>query len=159
MQPCLDFNVLAKGTWDYTSWNCCPQGYVVHSDPITSLEEGQTLVGYIEQIQPSSYVYNIVSSVVGGESVSLVADMTKITNWSPNWIETQIESYYVTNCSQFPAGVVTFSDVVFQLQGVNTTNIPWSQTTECALTTCPNPAICSGQVSSSPGEVQIGYQT
>jgi len=104
-------------------------------------------------------VYNIVSSVVGGESVNLIADMSQISGWSANWVETQIESYYVTDCSQFPSGFVTFSDVVFQIQGNNVTNIPWTQTTECALTTCPNPAICGGQVYSSAGEVQIGYQT
>jgi len=157
LQPCLDFNVLSPQAFDYTSWNCCPQGYNVHSDSILNLNEGQQLQGYIEQTD--EFVYNIVSKVVGGESVSLVADFSSYPGWSADWVEVQVESYYVTNCSQFPAGMITFSDVTFDIGGNNMSSIPWTQTTECALTSCPNPAICNGQVNSSPGQVEIGYQS
>ena len=113
LQPVAEFNGLQRGEWDYVSWNCCPSGYVTHSDVLTGMQEGDTLVGTMSR-PANSMVFNIVSTWIpasGGptQSVSLKADMAGVANWKPQWAEVIHEAYSVTSCQQVPCAVGTFT--------------------------------------------------
>ena len=98
------------------SWNCCPSGYVTHSDVISGLVEGDTLVGTIQQPNSNDLVFVTTSTLVpksGGppKSVSLKSDMKGVSGWKPTWAEVIHEAYSVTSCAQVPCAVGTFTNL------------------------------------------------
>ena len=64
LQPVLEFNGLQRNDWDFVSWNCCPAGYVTHSDILTGMKEGDKLIGIIQQPDSDNKVFEITSTWV-----------------------------------------------------------------------------------------------
>jgi len=116
-------------------------------------------------VSPSSdiYTYNIVTSVVGGASTSLIANMGG-PQPSYVWAEVKNEGYYVTSRNQLPSNAVNFEITKFTTlagtQDVHT--LPWKQGFQCeGLSTCPSSPLsssCSGYASQSQDSISIGFQ-
>ena len=91
LQPVLEWNGLLDGAYDISSWNCCPAGFVTHSEPMGGLVEGDVLFGSVTQSASDNDVFTITSTLLrpGAPPASTVlgADMRSVSGWRPNWAE------------------------------------------------------------------------
>lgn len=91
LQPVLEWNGLVAGDFDISSWNCCPAGYVVHSDPVGGLRPGDVLLGSVRQSAADNDVFTVTSTLaragVPPVTTSLAADMRGVAGWKPQWAE------------------------------------------------------------------------
>lgn len=174
LQPVLEWNGLTAGGWDLVSWNCCPAGYVVHSEPLTGLREGDALYGEVSQAAPpgDDDVFTVVSShaPAGGgpaQRVSLTADMRGVGGWAPTWAEAVAETYFVTGCEQLPCGGAPPMAAFAGMSLVTTASpppggvapIPWSPAYEVDGAPAPAAPICGGAASGGKaGSAVIEFQ-
>jgi len=155
LQPVIEFNGLIRNDFDFVSWNCCPSGVTVHSTPLTGIRPGSNLFGAVNRIGKSK-VFEIISEF-NGKSSNLRADMSSY-QWTANWAEFKSESYYVTDCTQFPAGQITFKNInLITTDGQRHDPIPWKEGYETTAKGFNHPN-CSGTTKNVGGnEVHIQY--
>lgn len=155
LQPVIEFNGLIHNDFDFVSWNCCPSGVTVHSTPLSGIKPGSQLYGAVNRVGKSQ-IFEIISQF-GQKSSNLKADMSSY-KWTANWAEFKSESYFVTDCAQFPAGQITFKDIKLVTTDGQTHNpIPWKEGYETTASGFTR-ANCSGTTKNvGNDEVYIEY--
>lgn len=160
LQPVVELNDLNPGGWDAASWNCCPQGYVTHSAPLTNFQSGATVTGSVTQTPPGQNIYEIVTTV-NGQSTTLTADLTSMSGWNGNWAFIAYEAYFITDCSQLTDSLLSFTNI--QLSAANDddispVNLPWQVAMQTGAG--EQPPICNGKFETdSAGDVYVGFST
>jgi hypothetical protein len=112
LQPVLEWNGLRSQAYGAVSWNCCPAGYVWHSDVLPA-EPGDTIDGAMVRTAPGDAghphggTYATLTTVRSPgkplATVSLTTDTDhEAGGWLGNWVEAIAESYFVTSCEQLP---------------------------------------------------------
>jgi len=126
LQPVLTWGNGHTG-WNMASWNCCPQGQTWTSGFLLNLKAGGTVNGVIDQ----SGANWKITSTYNGQSVTLTI---AANSRDFNWVDVTLETYSVTECTEFAAGPITFSDMKLTLQGGTVNSpvwVPWKEPTEC----------------------------
>jgi len=113
------------GSWQFTSWNCCPSGQVHYANSI-NVPSGSTLFG---EININTATSTVTSTWNNEHSTLSVA--TSGRNF--DWIDATLETYFVTSCSMYAKGPMTFSDMKLQLSDGSSPTPTWKTTaaTEC----------------------------
>jgi hypothetical protein len=109
LQPVLRW---FAGSWQMASWNCCYGGNQLHSAWIDA-SPGDSVYGYVlgtncfSGVCHAWQVYSLNNST-GGQTWINTDSRGEPLDWALGGV---IEAYNIDNCSQYPAGTVTFSDI------------------------------------------------
>lgn len=135
---------------------------MVHSDPITDVRPGDTLVGSVAQPSADNDAFVITSELRRGgahvNATTLLADMTHVGGWAPQWAELIEESYFVTDCRQLPCGSASPPMAAFAKVALATTDapggvasVPWTPFYEVeGVGRDPGAPICGGAAMPAP---------
>jgi len=130
LQPVLTWGN-GHSKWNMASWNCCPNGETWTSSFIENIPAGSTLNGLIDI---SSNAENwTVSSVFGNQVVNLTVPANDQGTKNFTWLDATLETYRVTQCSEFPTSPFVFSNMVATLIDGTPLTPSWNPTgpTEC----------------------------
>jgi len=135
LQPVLAWNEFNDNAWSVSAWNCCLNGVLLHSAPV-AVAPGDTLIlGMAPNNCPAgqsscpSWNISILKILASGSPSTLVSWNTNSYNQAFNWIfGAVLETYGITQCSQFPSADAQFSRVTVQLRSdprARLPNAPW----------------------------------
>jgi hypothetical protein len=104
LQPVLTWGNGVPG-WNVASWACCPGNITTHSATIANLQAGWHIAGTISRESDSTWLIN--SQVVEtGAKTTLNA---QVGDYLYDWADVTLEVYYVSSCTQFATGPMTFN--------------------------------------------------
>jgi len=131
LQPVLTWNNIVSG-WSFASWYCCPSGTPNYATPVQGFNPGDTLHGTIKASQPTTGSDFTVNYCVGSNCSPLSCPASGRIFTS---VDTTLETYSITDCSEFATGPMTFSNMA--LADINNQGITpqWQQVTgatECS---------------------------
>jgi hypothetical protein len=116
IQPVLGFNGFNNNQWTMSSWDCCKNGNVNYSTPLT-VQPGDWVWGIATgsncDAQGVCATWRIDSDANGPNTygrTTFFSTSTKPYIWPLGGV---LEEYFVDNCAQYPASNVTFSNVYF----------------------------------------------
>ncbi|EAS01987.1 hypothetical protein TTHERM_00500730 (macronuclear) [Tetrahymena thermophila SB210] len=101
IQPVLSY---FKG-WYFQSWNCCPDGQAFNSPSIFNITPHDQVYGSV-QVKDSQVT--IISQNKLGEQSTLTVDRNG-RNFT--WIDATLEIYGISNCTDYPKGRMTYSQM------------------------------------------------
>jgi len=146
LQPVLEYS--GGGSWSLASWACCPSGITPKSKAITGLQTGTMIDGVIERLDSQNW--QIVSTVRGGQSTTLKANLPHTYTWA----DVTLEVYSISSCDQYPVDKVTFSQLSIQDESMVHLTPQWSggKATECqgVTTVVDDETITIGHNGASP---------
>ncbi|MCS4510061.1 hypothetical protein [Xylophilus ampelinus] len=154
MQPVLGYRG-ESDSWDLSSWNCCKNGTVNHSDFIPA-KSGDKIVGDIYSTCAPGLAcnrWNIdTHNLTTGKSVRL----TSSPHGNPNLIMGgALEVYEVSACAEYPAtGSLVFHDIeVYDQNSVRVASPPWEADSD-APAASPQ---CNYSTKVTPTSITITY--
>ncbi|CTP87704.1 hypothetical protein [Xanthomonas graminis] len=133
LQPVLGYRGY-NNSWDLSSWNCCQDGVVWHSDYI-SAKTGDQIVGDMyatcDTGSPCSDWNVDTHNVTSGQSVSL-STTYDIDSDSHQVMGGALEVYSLDSCDQYPPeGRITFTNIgVYDYQLDRVWSPPWESTND-----------------------------
>ncbi|KAL4442875.1 hypothetical protein ABPG74_010764 [Tetrahymena malaccensis] len=128
IQPVLSYY---KG-WYFQSWNCCPDGQAINSPSIFNITPHDQVYG---SVQVNKTSVNILSQNKFGEQSSLTIDRNG-RNFT--WIDATLEIYDISNCTDYPKGRMTFSQMNVTLNNEMSAIPQWKDYT--------GPSECNGKM-------------
>jgi len=135
LQPVLTWNNIVPG-WSFSSWYCCPSGIPNYATPVQGFGPGDSLYGTIKANTTTSGSDFVVNSCVGTNCspLSCPAQGRVFVN-----VDTTLETYSITNCTQFATGPMKFTDMQLNFIDGSKAVPDWTQLTA-------EPTECSGSI-------------
>ncbi|KAL4442876.1 hypothetical protein ABPG74_010765 [Tetrahymena malaccensis] len=118
IQPVLSYY---KG-WYFQSWNCCLQGMAYNSPSVFNITPHDEVYGSVEVNDSKA---TIISQNKLGEQSLLIVDRSE-RNF--NWIGASLEVIGIQNCTDYPKGRMTFSQMNVTLNNEVTAIPQWDDT-------------------------------
>jgi len=110
LQPVLVWNNIVP-SWSFQSWYCCPSGTPNYAtDFILGFGPSQVLTGIIQPVGGYGSDFTVLSC--NQSTCSALASPAQGRIFVA--ADTTLETYRITDCSQFASGTMTFSNMVIQ---------------------------------------------
>jgi hypothetical protein len=127
------------GGWTIASWNCCKDGNVTHSDPV-SVSTGDVLYGYASGTNCgadgdcSDWEIYTGDKTTGKSTTLNSSSFGQIFDWSFGAV---LEAYGIDHCAQYPAdGKATFSNIAVRKVNGSSASIAWPSGTADTSPSC-----------------------